>query len=502
MPITRRRALHLGAGLAGGLAALRAAAARAAPDSLEAARKAGSVRIGCEATYPPFSFRRGQAIVGYDVDVAALLFKAAGVTPEFVDTEWAGVIPALYAERFDLVMSSLSYTKERMARVAYTIPYAEATQALLVRAADAGSLRTIDDMSGKVLAVKLGSPGAILQARLDAGVAAARGKGFAAVKTYDDHPAAYLALGQGTVDGVLNTVSTLGTVMQSAPGRFAIVRGFAQQNWAGIAARQDEGAMVAFLDQRLLACERDGSLAALQRTWFGLVFDLPPSLPVLYGAPVGIDLPLLGMALPLLARGALTTLWLSGAAAVLGTAGGLACGLVALSGWRVGRMLVTAYVDVVRGTPLLIQIFLIFFVLPGIGLRLSETAAGIAALALNAAGYIAEIVRGTVGGIERGQAEAGRSIGLTEPRILVWVLLPQAIRPMLPALTNELITLVKNSSLLSVISVYELTRSGQAIVATYFDPLEIYGMLALFYYAIITVLARVSRRLERSLPSW
>ena len=217
---------------------------------------------------------------------------------------------------------------------------------------------------------------------------------------------------------------------------------------------------------------------------------------------VGIDWPIVWMAIPLLAQGALITICISAVAIVLGTVGGLAFGLVSLSGSRIGRGLVAAYVDFVRGTPLLIQIFLIFFVLPSLGLRLNEVWAGIVALAFNATGYIAEIVRGTVGSVDRGQAEAARSVGLTEPRILVYVLLPQALRPMLPALTNELITLIKNSSLLSVISVYELTRAGQAIITTYFVPLEIYILLALFYYVIITALSRLSRLLERRLPAW
>ena len=214
------------------------------------------------------------------------------------------------------------------------------------------------------------------------------------------------------------------------------------------------------------------------------------------------DWSVVGMALPLLARGAMVTVSISAVAILLATLGGLLLGLLALSSWRWARVLVAAYVDFIRGTPLLIQIFLIFFVLPSLGLRLNEIWAGIVALALNGTGYIAEIVRGTVGAVEQGQSEAARSIGLTRWQTLVHVLMPQALRPMLPPLTNELITLVKNSSLLSVISVYELTRAGQAIVATYFVPLEIYVLLALFYYAIITALARLSRMVERRLPAW
>lgn len=266
---------------AGGLAALLPRTGRAAAATIEGLRKAGEIAIGCEATYPPFSFRKGMDITGYDVEVATRVFKPIGVVPRFVDTEWAGVIPSLYAGRFDLIMSSLSYTRERMQKVAYTIPYAEASQALLVRAADRDTIRGIDDMSGRVLGIKLGSPGATMQASLDERVAAARGKGFASVKTYDDHPSAYLALAQGTVDGVLNTLPTLGDMLRTSGARFAIVRDIGRQNWAGIAARKEDTELVAFVDGQLRAAEADGSLGALQEKWFGLRFDLPSTLPAL-----------------------------------------------------------------------------------------------------------------------------------------------------------------------------------------------------------------------------
>jgi ABC-type amino acid transport system permease subunit len=131
-----------------------------------------------------------------------------------------------------------------------------------------------------------------------------------------------------------------------------------------------------------------------------------------------------------------------------------------------------------------------------------EFVALLGALVTYTAGFIAEVVRGTVGSIEKGQSEAALSIGMTRHSTLLWVLLPQAWRPMLPALTNDLITLTKNSSLLSVISVYELTRAGQAIIATHFAPFEIFLLLALYYWALISALAWASRRIERALPSW
>ncbi|WP_245436335.1 amino acid ABC transporter permease [Methylobacterium sp. V23] len=217
---------------------------------------------------------------------------------------------------------------------------------------------------------------------------------------------------------------------------------------------------------------------------------------------MSIDWAVVAMAIPLLAQGALTSLRIAALAGLLGLAGGVALGLIALGGFTPARLAVRAYVDFIRGTPLLIQIFIVFFGLPMLGWRPGEYLSGVIALSLNSAGYIAEIVRGAVGSIERGQTEAAQSIGLTRGKILLHVLLPQAIRPMTPALTNDLITLVKNTSLLSVISVYELTRSGQAIIASHFSPLEIFALLALYYYLIISVLAYISRLIERKLPAW
>ena len=215
---------------------------------------------------------------------------------------------------------------------------------------------------------------------------------------------------------------------------------------------------------------------------------------------IGWDI--IAKSIPLLAEGIVVTLQVSAIAAVLGLLLGVICGLGALSRSRPVRWIVTAYVDFIRGTPLLIQIFLVFFALPMVGIRFDEFWAGVIALSLNAAAFVAEVVRGGVGSIEKGQTEAAKAIGMRHSQILVFILLPQAYRQMVPPLTNELISLVKNSSLLSVISVYELTRAGQAIISVHFVPFEIYTLLALYYYALIKALSWLSTQLERRLPSW
>lgn len=215
-----------------------------------------------------------------------------------------------------------------------------------------------------------------------------------------------------------------------------------------------------------------------------------------------IDWKIMEMAVPLLAEGTVVTLYVSFFAGIIGTFAGIVFGLLSLSNIKPIEWVIRVYVDFVRGTPLLIQIFLVFFALPAIGITLNEIWAGIAALAFNLAGYVAEIVRGGVGAVEKGQTEAAKSIGMTRGKILVYILLPQAARQMVPPFTNEMITMIKSSSLLSVISVYELTRSGQAIISVHFVPFEIYGLLALYYWVIITTLSQLTRRLERRLPVW
>ncbi len=274
-----RRAILLGA--AAGLAAPMLAPTRAfaAGKTLADVQAAGVLQIGCEATYPPFTFRDAGEIVGYDVDLAALMCASLGVEPQFVDTQWSGIIPALYAGRFDVIMSSMSYRKERLKKVAFSIPYAEASQALLIRADDADTITSVQDMSGKVLGVKLGSPGEMMKPALDEEIAAAKGSGFSNVKIYDDHPSAYLALSQGSVDGVLNTLPTLGQVMKDRPGAYSLVRPVGQLNWAGIAARKEDPEIVEWMDGELTRLKDSGEIYALQEKWFGFKMELSDTIP-------------------------------------------------------------------------------------------------------------------------------------------------------------------------------------------------------------------------------
>lgn len=214
-----------------------------------------------------------------------------------------------------------------------------------------------------------------------------------------------------------------------------------------------------------------------------------------------MDWTTIGDAIPQLFIGLWATVRICSLAMILGSALGVVAGLSLLSRPLLLRWLAKAYVDVIRGTPLLIQLLLIYFALPAVGIRLSEFWAGVMALSINAGGFIAESVRGAIGAIDSGQSEAAKSIGMTRGETLRIILLPQATRAFLPPLTNELISLVKGSAILSVISVYELTRAGQSIIATNFAPVEIYLLLAIYYYILISAISLASRAIERRMPA-
>jgi polar amino acid transport system substrate-binding protein len=253
--------------------------ANAAPVTLADIKKSGVLRVGCEAAYVPFTYRDNRgAIVGFDVDAVQEYVKPLGIRAEFIDTQWSGVIPALYAGRFEIV-PTMTYTKERLERVLFSRPYADASQAMLIRSADKDKINAISDMSGRVLGIKLGSPGETLKTKLDAQLKTERGSGFKDVKTYDDHPAAYLALAQGSVDAVLNTVPTLSVVLRDKPGVYAMVQNVGGRNYHGYAFRKEDVELADFINGRITEMISSGHMAQLQEKWFGFKMDVAEQIP-------------------------------------------------------------------------------------------------------------------------------------------------------------------------------------------------------------------------------
>jgi len=200
----------------------------------------------------------------------------------------------------------------------------------------------------------------------------------------------------------------------------------------------------------------------------------------------------------LLLWGLWTTLWISVLSGALGLLIGLATGLCRLSRNPTLRDLSGIYVELVRGTPLLVQIFIFYFFI-GTVLNLSREFAGVAALALFTGAYVGEIIRAGVQSIARGQDEAARSLGLNAAQSMRHVILPQAFKRVLPPLAGQFISLVKDTSLVSVIAITELTKSGREAITTSFSTFEIWFCVAGLYLLINLPLSQIANRLERRL---
>lgn len=202
-------------------------------------------------------------------------------------------------------------------------------------------------------------------------------------------------------------------------------------------------------------------------------------------------------ALPTLLAATPVTLGFALGAMLLGLPLGLLVALARLSPFAPLRGLSSLFVSFMRGTPLLVQIFVIYYGLPSLGITLNPVMGGIIALTLNAAAYLSETIRAAILSIPKGQREAATSLGLTSGQTMRLIVLPQATRVALPSLSNTLIGLVKDTSLVSVITVVELLRSAQLVIARTFEPFGPYLAAALIYWLISSLLELVQKALER-----
>ena len=201
---------------------------------------------------------------------------------------------------------------------------------------------------------------------------------------------------------------------------------------------------------------------------------------------------------PLLLEGALVTIKITALSVGFGLLIGLVASIARMSKLWLVKMLASLYVDFIRGTPLLVQIFIIYFALPMItGVRVDPLVAAITTCSMNSGAYGAEIVRAGIESIDKGQMEAGRSLGMTWGQTMYYIIVPQAFKRVIPPLGNEFIAMLKDSSLVSVIGFEELTRRGQLIIARTYGSLEIWLSVAVIYLAMTFVISRFVAYLER-----
>ena len=213
---------------------------------------------------------------------------------------------------------------------------------------------------------------------------------------------------------------------------------------------------------------------------------------------MSFDFSLIWNSLPLLLAGAGVTIEITAIAVGLGFIFGLITSVCRLSGVKILQVIAVCYVNIIRGTPMLVQIFLIYFALPMvIGERINPFVAAVAACSINSGAYVSEIFRAGIQSVDKGQMEAGRSLGLSWMQTMRYVIMPKAFKHVIPPLGNEFISMTKETSLVSVIGFEELTRRGQLIIAKTYGSFEIWLTVAAIYLVMTLTIARLVSYLER-----
>jgi polar amino acid transport system substrate-binding protein len=218
--------------------------------------------------------KKDGSLDGHDPELSALVAKRLGVKLQLVDTAWAGIVPALYAKRFDMILGGMTITKARMERVNFSFPYADGSHVLMTPANS--TIKSVNDLSGKVLASQLGSASLNFLKALESEIKAGGHSGFAQTKEYENFPEATLELDNARIDGLLIPKPVALEFIGSRPGRFKIAIEFPSKRYFGAAIRKEDGDLLKVVNETIQAAKADGTLAKMQVKWFGAPMgDLP-----------------------------------------------------------------------------------------------------------------------------------------------------------------------------------------------------------------------------------
>ncbi|HLJ54622.1 MAG TPA: ABC transporter permease subunit [Chthonomonadaceae bacterium] len=494
------------------------AAAANAQSALKEIRAHKELVIATDATYPPFESIDKGKIAGFDVDIGNAIGRQIGIPVRWINLEWSGVLAALENHKCDLVMSGVTITDERKKKgYAFSRPYFLSGQAIVRRRGDA-AVQSLADLKDKIVSVQMETTGQFALEKI--------GVPRSHILKFDTLQEGLLDVRNGKAAACVADMPALHENLRQGYSELEIVGGVFKEENLGVVARQTDSDLLEAVNRAIEQVMLDGDYARAYSTWIheppttALLAELDrvkgdgttpaDKLPIgdsVATAPQAAAQPvssftirwsLLREAMPRLLAGASLTLELTLFTLILGVTAGLVVALCRISPVPPLRWLATVYVEIVRGTPLLMQIYVIYFVLPVFHISLNSFVSGVMALSLNAAAYISEIFRAGIESIDSGQMEAARSLGLDYGGAMRWIILPQTLRRVLPPLTNEAVALLKDSSLVSVVALAELMRVGKEVATTSGSPTTLYLGVALLYLVMTLPLTFLVRWLERA----
>lgn len=448
-------------------------------DQLDVIKKRGELRVGLSADYAPYEFERTvngkREYVGIDIELAKKIAKDLGVELKIVNMQFDSLLGSLKTGKIDVIISGMSPTPERKKEVDFTDEYMQVKQRMVVQKKNQQKLKTVEDFKGKgVAAQKQTTQEELAQTELPE----------SNLTSLTRLPEAIMSLNTGKVDGVIMEGPVADAYLsQNTQLAYSDLEFGNADKGTAIALQKDSSKLLDALnasikevnDQKLIdgykdkanaAMFDDGSFLSKYGTYF------------LHGLGATILISLLGV--------------------VLGSLFGGIFAFMKLSTNKILKAIAWVYIEFIRGTPLLVQVFLVYFGTTAVlGLDLSAFVCGAIALILNCGAYIAEIIRAGIKAVDKGQMEAARSLGLSHAQAMNKVIMPQAIKNILPALGNEFITVIKESSIVSVIGVSELMFNAQVVQGASFDPFTPLLIVAIVYFLLTFGLSRVMNLFER-----
>nr|WP_225744608.1 amino acid ABC transporter substrate-binding protein/permease [Marinilactibacillus sp. Marseille-P9653] len=454
------------------------------PVKVDAAEPVKQYNIATDVTFAPFEFQDEDGnYVGIDVEILTAIAEDQGFEFDLRPMNFSAGLQALESNQVDGMIAAMSITPEREEAFDFSDPYFDAGPVMAVRE-DNEEIDSYEDLEGKTVAVKVGTTGAELASELQ------ESYDFE-INQFEDSSGMYEDVVSRHSDAVFEDYPVMAYAIQQGlelrfPTQpeegdsygFAVNKGanpeLIEMFNAGLVNIRENGTYEEitekYLGDSVQTGQASGFLGLLQSNFSNLMSGLGRTL----------VLTLISFAIALLA--------------------GTIIGLFSATPSKVLNVIADIYVTILRGIPLIVLAFFMYFSIPQLfGLQITAFTAGIITLSLNTTAYIAEQVRGGIAAVEKGQLEAARSLGLPYGVSMRKVVLPQAIKIMIPSLINQFVITLKDTSILSVIGIVELTQTGRIIIARNFQSSSMWIIVALIYLIVITLLTKLSNLIERRL---
>jgi polar amino acid transport system substrate-binding protein len=477
----RRSARRLGAAALVAFVAVGALLAGAAPAT--AADDGEKYVIGTDTTFAPFEFTNADGdLVGIDMDLLRAIAKDQGFEVEIRQLGFDAAVQALQSNQVDAVMAGMSITEARQETFDFSEPYF--TSGIQLGVLEASEIESLDDLDGKAVAVKTGTQGQTFADETKDEY------GFT-VTPYQDTTDMVDAVKAGQAVGYFEDFPVLAYGIQQGSG-FRLVGQPELGGEYGFAVNKGENPeLIEKFNAGLANLKSSGEYDEIVDTYLSGGEESAQPTDII---SVAVEY------WPALMQGLWLTILATLVAVVAAFILGIIFGFGRLAKFAPLRWISTAYVYVFRGTPILIQAFFVFFAIPQLipDLKFDPFVAGAITLSLNTGAYMTEIIRGGIQAVDPGQNEASRSLGLSHWKTMQKVVLPQAFRIMIPSFVNQGIITLKDTSLISVIGLAELTFVSRQIIASTYLSAQVLTVVAIIYFIVITLLTLLANRLERT----